>query len=249
MRHNKKFNHLGRKTAHRGAMLSNMASSLIMHKRIFTTVPKAKELRKFVEPIITRSKEDTTHSRREVFSLLQSKTAVTELFQTVSQKVADRPGGYTRIIKTGFRLGDNAAMCFIELVDFDENMLGDGGARKAKTRRSRRRSSGSAAAAGAAGGAPQVKNGPGDEKTREVNQAGKTAKETETVADVQTAGDVKTAAEEVQPEAVENKEEAAAPEAGAADEKTETEVSDEKAVKDNSDEKNQTTAGSDEVKA
>ncbi len=152
MRHNKKFNHLGRKTAHRGAMLSNMANSLIMHKRIFTTVPKAKELRKFVEPIITRSKEDTTHSRREVFSLLQSKTAVTELFQTVSQKVADRPGGYTRIIKTGFRLGDNAAMCFIELVDFNENMLGDGGARKSRTRRSRRK--GGAAAAAPAAAAP-----------------------------------------------------------------------------------------------
>ena len=255
MRHNKKFNHLGRKTAHRGAMLSNMANSLIMHKRIFTTVPKAKELRKFVEPIITRSKEDTTHSRREVFSLLQSKTAVTELFQTVSQKVADRPGGYTRIIKTGFRLGDNAAMCFIELVDFNENMLGDGGARKSRTRRSRRRSSGSAATAGAAGGAPQAKKEPMEEKAKEVNQAENMVKETETVADVQTAGDVKTAAADVQttldvqPETVENKEEAAAPEAeAAADENTKTEVSDEKAVKDNSDEKNQ-KAGSDEVKS
>ncbi|NLX66677.1 MAG: 50S ribosomal protein L17 [Bacteroidales bacterium] len=121
-------------------MLSNMASSLIMHKRIFTTVPKAKELRKYVEPLITKSKEDTTHSRREVFSKLQNKVAVTELFQTVSQKVADRPGGYTRIIKTGFRLGDNAAMCFIELVDFNENMLGDGkAAKKTRTRRSRRK--------------------------------------------------------------------------------------------------------------
>lgn len=127
--------------------MSNMAASLIMHKRIFTTVPKAKELRKYVEPIITRSKEDTTHSRREVFSLLQSKTAVTELFQTVSQKVADRPGGYTRIIKTGYRLGDNAAMCFIELVDFNENMLGDDGAKKAKTRRSRRKGGAAAPAA------------------------------------------------------------------------------------------------------
>ena len=142
MRHNKKFNHLGRKKAHRGAMLSNMATSLIMHKRIFTTVPKAKELRKYVEPLITRSKEDTTNSRREVFSLLQNKVAVTELFQTVSQKVADRPGGYTRIIKTGFRLGDNASMCFIELVDFNENMLGEGVAKKAKTRRSRRKTTG-----------------------------------------------------------------------------------------------------------
>lgn len=150
MRHNKKNNHLGRKTAHRDAMLSNMATSLIMHKRIFTTVPKAKELRKFVEPIITKSKEDTTSSRRVVFSILQNKFAVTELFQYISQKVADRPGGYTRIIKTGYRLGDNAAMCFIELVDYNENMLGDGGAKKAKTRRSRRKATGAAAPTAAA---------------------------------------------------------------------------------------------------
>lgn len=150
MRHNKKNNHLGRKAAHRDAMLSNMATSLIMHKRIFTTVPKAKELRKFVEPIITKSKDDTTSSRRIVFSMLQSKYAVTELFQNVSQKVADRPGGYTRIIKTGYRLGDNAAMCFIELVDYNENMLGDGGAKKAKTRRSRRKATGVATPAVAA---------------------------------------------------------------------------------------------------
>ena len=147
MRHNKKNNHLGRKAAHRDAMLSNMATSLIMHKRIFTTVPKAKELRKFVEPIITKSKEDSTSSRRVVFSILQNKFAVTELFQYISQKVADRPGGYTRIIKTGYRLGDNAAMCFIELVDYNENMLGDGGAKKAKTRRSRRQATGAAAPA------------------------------------------------------------------------------------------------------
>ncbi len=147
MRHNKKNNHLGRKTAHRGAMLSNMATSLIMHKRIFTTVPKAKELRKFVEPIITKSKDDSTASRRVVFSALQNKYAVTELFQNISQKVADRPGGYTRIIKTGYRLGDNAAMCFIELVDYNENMLGDGGTKKAKTRRSRRKATGAATAA------------------------------------------------------------------------------------------------------
>ena len=150
MRHNKKNNHLGRKAAHRDAMLSNMATSLIMHKRIFTTVPKAKELRKFVEPIITKSKEDTTSSRRVVFSILQNKFAVTELFQYISQKVADRPGGYTRIIKTGYRLGDNAAMCFIELVDYNENMLGDGGAKKAKTRRSRRKATTAAAPVAAA---------------------------------------------------------------------------------------------------
>lgn len=138
MRHNKKFNHLGRTRSHRNAMLSNMCASLIMHKRIFTTVAKAKALKKVVEPIITKSKDDTTHSRRLVFQELQSKQAVTELFQNVSQKVADRPGGYTRIIKTGNRLGDNASMCFIELVDYNENMLKDTkSAGKAKTRRSR----------------------------------------------------------------------------------------------------------------
>lgn len=122
MRHNKKFNHLGRTASHRSAMLSNMACSLIKHKRITTTVAKAKALKKFVEPLITKSKEDTTNSRRVVFSNLQDKIAVTELFKEISVKIADRPGGYTRIIKTGNRLGDNAEMCFIELVDYNENM-------------------------------------------------------------------------------------------------------------------------------
>jgi large subunit ribosomal protein L17 len=140
MRHNKKINHLGRTNSHRQAMLSNMASSLIKYKRIFTTTAKAKALRKYVEPLVTKSKEDTTHSRRIVFSLLQDKYAVTELFMAVSQKVGDRPGGYTRIIKTGNRLGDNAAMCFIELVDFNENMLKETKKAIAKTRRSRRKS-------------------------------------------------------------------------------------------------------------
>ncbi len=140
MRHNKKFNHLGRTNTHRSAMLSNMACSLIKHKRIFTTLAKAKELRKFVEPLITKSKEDTTHSRRVVFSNLQDKYAVTELFKQISQKVADRPGGYTRILKTGNRLGDNAAMCFIELVDYNENMLKSATVKKeTKTRRSRKK--------------------------------------------------------------------------------------------------------------
>jgi len=217
MRHNKKFNHLGRKTAHREAMLSNMATSLIMHKRIFTTVPKARELRKFVEPIITRSKEDSTNSRREVFSQLQNKMAVTELFQTVSQKVGDRPGGYTRIIKTGFRLGDNAATCFIELVDFNENMLTDGGAKKAKTRRSRRKATGEATAAADTAAAPKAKKEPKAAKAKAV-------KETETVEEVQTTEEVKTEVEnlqttgDVQPETVENKEETATPEADAAPE-------------------------------
>jgi len=137
MRHNKKINHLGRTSSHREAMLSNMAASLIKHKRIFTTTAKAKSLRKYVEPLITKSKEDTTHSRRVAFSYLQDKAAVTELFTEVSKKVGDRPGGYTRIIKIGNRLGDNAAMCFIELVDFNENMLKETKKAAAKTRRSR----------------------------------------------------------------------------------------------------------------
>ena len=120
MRHNKNFNHLGRQAGHRKAMLSNMASSLILHKRIETTVAKAKAVRRFIEPLVTRSKEDTTHSRRVVFSYLKQKEAVTELFRTIAPKIANRPGGYTRILKTGFRLGDGADMCIIEFVDFNE---------------------------------------------------------------------------------------------------------------------------------
>jgi len=120
MRHNKNFNHLGRQAGHRKAMLSNMASSLILHKRIETTVAKAKAVRMFIEPLVTKSKEDTTHSRRVVFSYLKQKEAVTELFRTIAPKIASRPGGYTRILKTGFRLGDGADMCIIEFVDFNE---------------------------------------------------------------------------------------------------------------------------------
>jgi large subunit ribosomal protein L17 len=135
MRHNKSFNHLGRKKAHREAMLSNMAVSLITHKRINTTVAKAKALRGFIEPLITRSKVDSTHSRRTVFSMLQDKIAVAELFRDISQKVADRPGGYTRILKTGTRLGDNAEMCMIELVDYNELLLGTKDAKKTSRRR------------------------------------------------------------------------------------------------------------------
>ena len=138
MRHNKKFNHLGRTASHRNAMLSNMACSLIKHKRITTTVAKAKALKKFVEPLITRSKDDTTNSRRVVFSNLQDKYAVTELFKEISVKVADRPGGYTRIIKTGHRLGDNAEMCFIELVDYNENMAKSAAKKTTRTRRSKK---------------------------------------------------------------------------------------------------------------
>ena len=123
MRHNKKFNHVGRKAAHRSAMLSNMACSLIMHKRISTTLAKAKALRIFVEPLLTRAKEDTMANRRLAFSELKQKEVVTELFQNVGEKIANRPGGYTRILRTGFRLGDAAEMCIIELVDYNENML------------------------------------------------------------------------------------------------------------------------------
>ena len=139
MRHNKKFNHLGRTASHRKAMLANMAISLIMHKRITTTLAKAKELKKYVEPLVTRSKEDTTNSRRVVFSYLQDKYAVTELFKVIAPKVGDRPGGYTRIIKLGIRQGDAAPIAFIELVDFDENMAKAPKAAK-KTRRSRKSS-------------------------------------------------------------------------------------------------------------
>ncbi|MGC9150454.1 MAG: 50S ribosomal protein L17 [Microbacter sp.] len=136
MRHNKKFNHLGRTASHRKAMLSNMACSLIKHKRIVTTTAKAKALRVYIEPLLTKAKEDNTHSRRTVFSYLQSKEAVTELFRDVAQKIANRPGGYTRILKTGFRLGDAAEMCIIELVDYNENMLKEKVAKKAtRTRR------------------------------------------------------------------------------------------------------------------
>lgn len=148
MRHNKKFNHLGRKKAHREAMLANMTISLIMHKRINTTLAKAKALRMYAEPLINRAKEDNMSNRRLVFSYLQNKYAVTELFREIAQKIADRPGGYTRILKTGNRLGDNAQMCFIELVDYNENMLKAKDEKKTgRTRRSRKSSKPAAAPA------------------------------------------------------------------------------------------------------
>lgn len=137
MRHNKVINHLGRTSSHRKAMLSNMATSLILHKRISTTTAKAKALRSYVEPLITKSKVDSTQSRRVVFGYLKDKAAVAELFREVSPKVAERPGGYTRILKTGNRIGDNAEMCVLELVDYNEGMLG-GEAAKTKTTRRRR---------------------------------------------------------------------------------------------------------------
>lgn len=137
MRHGKKNNHLSRTASHRSAMLSNMASSLILHKRIETTLAKAKALRVYIEPLITRSKTDSTHARRTVFSYLQSKEAVAMLFKDISEKIADRPGGYTRIIRTGNRLGDNAEMCMMELVDFNDIYTKEGKAKKAKTTRRR----------------------------------------------------------------------------------------------------------------
>ena len=138
MRHNKSFNHLGRKSAHRNSMLANMASSLIKHKRISTTLAKAKELRKYIEPLVTKSKNDTTHSRRTVFSYLNDKYAVTELFREIAQKIQNRPGGYTRILKTGFRQGDNAEMCIIEFVDYNETYTTETTKKTTKTRRSRK---------------------------------------------------------------------------------------------------------------
>lgn len=150
MRHNKSFNHLSRKKAHRDALLANMTISLIKHKRIFTTLAKAKALRMYAEPLINRAKNDSMANRRLVFSYLQNKEAVTELFREISQKIAERPGGYTRILKTGNRLGDNAKTCFIELVDYNENMLNDKKENKAKTtRRSRKKAAAPAAAAAA----------------------------------------------------------------------------------------------------
>ncbi len=155
MRHNKKFNHLGRTASHRSAMLANMAISLIMHKRITTTVAKAKALKKYVEPLLTKAKDDSTNSRRVVFSYLQNKEAIKELFGEVSQKIGDRPGGYTRIIKLGTRQGDAAQVCFIELVDFDPEMAKD--TKKKSTRRSRSKKAADAPKAEAAAPAEEAK--------------------------------------------------------------------------------------------
>jgi len=166
MRHNKKFNHLGRTASHRASMLANMAISLIMHKRITTTVAKAKALKKYVEPLITKAKEDSTNSRRVVFSYLQSKEAIKELFSVVAEKVGDRPGGYTRIIKLGTRQGDAAQICFIELVDFDPEMAKTETKKKA-TRRSRK----SAPKAEAAAEAPAAEEAKAEEVPAEAPAA------------------------------------------------------------------------------
>ncbi len=176
MRHGKKINHLSRKTAHRHSMLANMASSLIEHKRINTTVAKAKALKQFVEPLVTKSKEDTTHNRRLVFAKLRQKEAVAELFRTVAPKVGDRPGGYTRIIKLGNRLGDNADMAMIEFVDFNEIYNAGKATKKKSTRRSRRGGSSSSTEATAAPTAKAASNKPA-EKAAKAEKKAKTEEE------------------------------------------------------------------------
>lgn len=169
MRHRKKFNHLGRKAAHRKAMLANMASSLILHKRISTTTAKAKALKMYVEPLITKSKNDTTHSRRVVFSYLKQKEAVTELFREVSPKITNRNGGYTRILKTGNRMGDNAEMCYIELVDFNETYTTE---KKAEAKKSTRRRRGGKSAAKAEEAAVETKAEEAPEATETKEEKG-----------------------------------------------------------------------------
>jgi large subunit ribosomal protein L17 len=176
MRHGKKINHLGRKSSHRAALLSNMASSLILNKRITTTVAKAKALRKYVEPLLTKAKDDTTTSRRTVFSYLQNKESVKTLFGEIAGKIADRPGGYTRIIKLGdVRVGDNAEMCLIELVDFNTLYTKDGAAKKAKTRRSRRgkKAEGADAAQGAETPKAEAAEPKTEKKPRKSSKKGK----------------------------------------------------------------------------
>ncbi len=202
MRHRKSFNHLGRTSSHRKAMLSNMATSLLLHKRITTTVAKAKALRSYVEPLITKSKDDTTHSRRIVFSYLQSKEAVTELFREIAKKVSDRPGGYTRIIKLGNRLGDNADMAMMELVDFNETLLAEKSTSKVKT--SRRRRGGKKKAAGTEAAAKTVAP-VAKEAEAEVKEAPK-AEEKEETPKAEKAEEVK---KEETPKAEDRKEEPA----------------------------------------
>ncbi|HEX4887339.1 MAG TPA: 50S ribosomal protein L17 [Luteibaculaceae bacterium] len=176
MRHGKKFNHLGRQASHRKAMLSNMSCSLIEHKRIITTVAKAKALRKYLEPLLTKAKTDSTHSRRTVFAYLKSKEAVTELYREVAPKIADRPGGYLRILRTGNRLGDNAEMCMIELVDFNTvyTKAGKEGAKKTRSRRSTAKKA--APAAEATETVAPVSEAPAEEPTNETDTTESTEK-------------------------------------------------------------------------
>jgi large subunit ribosomal protein L17 len=207
MRHGKKINHLGRKAAHRNAMLSNMACSLITHKRIKTTVAKAKALRVFVEPILTKSKEDSTHSRRVVFGYLQDKNTVSELFRDVAPKIADRPGGYTRILKLGSRPGDNAEMCLIELVDYNELLL----AEKSQKKSTRRRRKGGAKAteASATAAAPKAEAAPAADAKAEAKEAKADAAEVKASEKPEAKAEEKVAETKAAPKA-EKKDEAAA---------------------------------------
>lgn len=214
MRHGKKFNHLGRTAPHRKAMLSNMAASLIINKRISTTVAKAKALRKYVEPLITKAKDNTTHSRRTVFSYLQDKESVTELFNVVADKSSARPGGYTRILKTGSRLGDNAEMCIMELVDFNELMLEE--AKPKKSRRSRRGGKSKAKA-------PEAEVSQSEEASENAEGSDSEAQVIET-AEVETA----TEEEEVADTAEEEEKKGDEPQAEAEDHKDEDEKKEEK---------------------
>ncbi len=198
MRNQNKINQLSRKTGHRRALLANLASALIEHKQINTTLAKGKALRRYVEPLITKSKSDTTHSRRVVFSYLQNKDAVTELFREVAPKVADRPGGYTRIIKTGFRAGDSAEMCLIELVDFNEIYTKEGKSAKTKTRRSRRGGSNKAAPAGGSDASKAEKQEEAKGKTEEPKEE---AAATPEVTETKEAPKVEAKAEEKKEEA------------------------------------------------
>ena len=238
MRHGKKFNHLGRKAPHRKAMLANMASSLLKHKRINTTVAKAKALRVFIEPLLTKAKDDSTHSRRTVFRYLRDKYAVTELFRDVAPKIADRPGGYTRILKTGNRLGDNAEMCLIELVDFNEALLAEpktGGAaeKKPRTRRGKKKKDdGSAPAPKAAAPKAAAKaEKPVVEEAEIVEEVKEEVKEEEST-DVSSEAKEETSAEaevtEEAPEAEETKEEESSEESADDDSKEDTSEEDSK---------------------
>ena len=207
MRHRNAINQLGRKSADRKAMLANMASSLILHKRISTTTAKARVLRRYVEPLITKSKEDSTHSRRVVFSYLEDKNAVSELFREVAPRIASRPGGYTRILKTGSRLGDSAEMCIIELVDFNENMLATEGTKQKSTRRrrgSKKKTEGEAAAVAATAAAPAAAAKTVTPETPEAAPETEAVTETETITDVET---VTEAEEATDAEAVKDTEE------------------------------------------
>jgi len=217
MRHSKVINHLGRKSAHRKAMLANMAISLINHKRITTTIAKAKALRTYIEPLITKAKDDSTHSRRVVFSYLEDKKAVTELFREISPKIGERPGGYTRILKTGSRIGDNADMCIIELVDYNEGMLA-GSEAKAKATRRRRSKKAPAAATTEAPKTPKAEKAPKvAEVAPEVEDV--VAEVEEVIAEVEAEATPETVAEEEVVEVAEIAEEPAVEESVSEEEK------------------------------